>query len=140
MEEQEVEYGGIMDEIRALSSKSLSQHMDETKFSLKFPVKTKSGALVTKTMRLEYETDTFGTGGGVNYRWGYGPVRTAQMKVAYCWSTRRNKAGYFIGWREVERHARKGYIVRDQLIARKSKKRLKDRQMRMRAALVEKTA
>ncbi len=120
----------IMEEIKRLSSMSVSEHMDQTKFSLVFPVKNKFGRIVERTMALEYN-GLIGHGGGIRFRWGSGPVETAQLKVAYCWSTKRNKAGYFIGWREVVRKSKPLEVKRDQLIARKSKKRLEIRQRRL---------
>lgn len=116
--------GNLRAEIERLSSMKVSDLMDETKLSLVFPAKTRTGVPYIRSMDLAYDTHDFGTGGGIHYRWA-GVVKTKQMRVAYCWSTRRNKAGYFLGWRQVERNAIEGHIVRDQLVARKSKKRLK---------------
>jgi len=56
------------------------------------------------------------------YRW-WGKVRTPRLIVAYCWAVKRNKAGYFLGWRETY-DASGVRLDRDQFVARKSKKRL----------------
>lgn len=126
--------GNLTEALARLSSMTLSDQMNETKLSLLFPAKTKLGRLYTKTMELEFKKNSYGGGGGIRYRWtGY--IETPQMKVAYCWSTKRNKAGYFLGWRQIERKARPGHVVRDQLIARKSKKRLSIRQEKLGAKL-----
>jgi hypothetical protein len=67
----------------------------------------------------------------------WGRVRTARLTVAYCWGVRRNTAGYFVGWREI--YAKDGGIVRDQFVARKSKKRLSQLQKRRTDALLSKS-
>lgn len=136
------ETNGILDKIAALSSMNLVQHMNETKFSRKFPTPSRRnpGTTYTRTMQMEFVKASDGSGGGIHYRWGGGYVETAQLKVAYCWSTRRNKAGYFLGWRQVERKSKPGHVVRDQLIARKGKKRLKERQIKLTAALKAKNS
>jgi hypothetical protein len=70
------------------------------------------------------------------YRWA-GKIRTARMNVGYCWMMKRNKAGYFLGWRET--YDTKGALIeRDQFVARKSKKRLSLLQKRRTEALKSK--
>lgn len=72
----------------------------------------------------------------VRYKWtGY--VKTPKMEVAYCWTTRRNQAGYFLGWRQIRRKS--GLIERDQLVARKSRKRLAALQYKRSHALAAKS-
>ncbi len=69
------------------------------------------------------------------YRY-WGKVTTARMKVGFCWSTTRNEAGYFLGWRELFSPTGKR-IGRDQFTARKTKVRLKEQQLRKTKALID---
>lgn len=76
------------------------------------------------------------SGEDMSYRF-WGVIRTPRQRVAYCWSTRRNEAGYFLGWRNVyDKNGRK--VGQDQWTARKVKKRLKEMQLRRSVALLEK--
>lgn len=60
-------------------------------------------------------------------RWLYYQVKGKRgPRVRYCYSTERNLAGYFLGWREVW-DERKGLGRRDQLIASKRRKTVADR-------------
>lgn len=61
------------------------------------------------------------------YKW-WGRVKTARMDICYCWSTKRNEAGYFIGWREVYENGK--MVRRDQWMARKNKTRLMEFMLR----------
>ena len=72
--------------------------------------------------------------GSASYRW-WGKVKTSRMTVAYCRSCHRNVAGYFIGWREV--YDKDGNQKRDNYVARKSKKRLSQLQLRRTQALLD---
>lgn len=55
-----------------------------------------------------------------NYRYVYGGYNGKNQLVLYCWSSHRNVAGYFLGWRETQRRNKTG--KRDQWAARKSRK------------------
>lgn len=69
------------------------------------------------------------------YRY-WGKVKTPRMRVGFCWSTQRNEAGYFLGWRELYSPTGKR-IGRDQFTARKTKVRLKEQQLRKTKALID---
>ncbi len=84
-----------------------------------------------KGSALEWRWD----GGESNYRY-WGLIQTPRKKVAYCWSCNRNIHGYFLGWRQV--YDKNGRFVRDQWVARKSRKRLKFRQKRLHDGLIAK--
>lgn len=63
-------------------------------------------------------------------RWRYFDAGTdgRGWKVRFCWSTTRNAAGYFLGWREIEPaegSKAKFAMKRDQWIARKARHRCK---------------
>ena len=75
------------------------------------------------------------SGEDMRYRF-WGVIVTPRQRVAYCWSLRRNEAGYFLGWRNVyDKNGRK--IGQDQWTARKVKKRLKEMQLRRTVALLD---
>lgn len=78
-----------------------------------------------------------GAESGENMRYKFwGVIVTPRQRVAYCWSLRRNEAGYFLGWRNVyDKNGRK--IGQDQWTARKVKKRLKEIQLRRSLALLD---
>jgi hypothetical protein len=72
---------------------------------------------------------------GLNYVW-WGLYRSPTIKgraVAYCHSTGRNVAGYFLGWRET--WTADGIVKRDQWTARRVKKALSKLQERRQARL-----
>lgn len=76
-----------------------------------------------------------GTECGERYKF-WGVIVTPRQRVAYCWTLRRNEAGYFLGWRNVyDKNGRK--IGQDQWTARKVKKRLKEMQLRRTLALLD---
>lgn len=54
------------------------------------------------------------------YRCVYAGRNGKNQSVWYCWSSHRNVAGYYLGWRET--HMRSGTVRRDQWAARKSRK------------------
>lgn len=56
-----------------------------------------------------------------------------EPRVRYCYSTERNLAGYFLGWREVW-HDKKGVGRRDQLIASKRRNTVRDKAIERRKA------
>lgn len=58
-------------------------------------------------------------------RWLYYEVKKRGPRVRYAYSTNRNLAGYFLGWRETV--DRKGNGKRDQFIASKRRKTVADR-------------
>ncbi len=69
-----------------------------------------------------------------SYRY-WGKLKTARLRFAYCWGLNRNRAGYFLGWREI--YDAKGTLVkRDQFVARKVKVRLKELQQRRHNAAI----
>lgn len=55
---------------------------------------------------------------GLNYHYAWGGKNGRNQTLWFCWSTHRNVAGYFLGWREV-RGKRK--VRRDRWVARKSR-------------------
>lgn len=59
--------------------------------------------------------------GGLGYRYVFGPNDGRGRRVLFCWSLRRNVAGYFLGWREVG-PSKKGVTKRDRWAARKSRR------------------
>lgn len=65
-------------------------------------------------------------------------VKTPRAIISYCWYVHRNEAGYFIGFQAKWKNGK--VISRDQLIARKSKKRLALHQKKKAAALAAKYA
>lgn len=73
--------------------------------------------------------------GEMRYRF-WGRVRTQRLYVAYCWSTKRNEAGYFLGWRE-HYNEKAEMVSRDQWTGRKNKTRLREMQLRRTLNLIE---
>jgi hypothetical protein len=66
-------------------------------------------------------TRVFEPGVSTSYRY-YGPVKNRKgQKVRFCYSTRRNAAGFFLGWRET--WMKNGTVKRDQWISRRVKAR-----------------
>lgn len=59
-----------------------------------------------------------------NYRYIYAGRNGRNQSVWYCWSSHRNVAGYFLGWRET--HLRNKTGKRDQWAARKSRKAVQE--------------
>ena len=79
-------------------------------------------------------------GKSANYRY-MGATNGRGQAVWFCWSTQRNAAGYFLGWREtyLKRKKKDGtYAKRDQWTARKAKKRVMELAQRRRDRLIEK--
>lgn len=73
---------------------------------------------------------------GTNYRC-WGAFKTPRMAVSYCWSCHKNIAGYYLGWRQI--FDENGKIIdKDQWIARRVKKRVKEVQTKKTEALIEK--
>lgn len=62
---------------------------------------------------------------GSNYRYFSGKDGRGR-KVLFCWSTNRNIAGYFLGWREVQSAKGAREWKRDQWLARKVRTRCKE--------------
>lgn len=62
--------------------------------------------------------------GNWNYRFYNAPNMRGGKAVRWCWSTKRNLAGYFLMWREVETEAT---VSRDHFAAHKVKQRLIER-------------
>lgn len=124
-EESEVEHNGIFDRLKDLNRKPVSSHVQD---ALKRDKLNRVFARRTGTKYvLDVEYDPEVRINMVNYRM-VGYVQTPRLLVAYCWSTQRNEAGYFLGWRQVK--YKSGKIVRDQFVARKTKRRLKELQTR----------
>lgn len=69
-----------------------------------------------------------------SYRY-WGKLKSARLRFAYCWGLNRNKAGYFLGWREVY-DAKGNVLKRDQFVSRRVKKRLKELQQRRHNAAI----
>lgn len=75
----------------------------------------KADPLTHKTTRV------FDPGVSANYRY-WGPVKNGKgQKVRFCWSTRRNAAGFFLGWRET--WMKNGTVKRDRWYSRRVKAR-----------------
>lgn len=69
-------------------------------------------------------TRLWGEGPGPRYRY-WGDIRNGKgQRVRYCWSTNRNAAGFFLGWREV--WMKNGTGKRDQYVSRRSRQKVKD--------------
>lgn len=69
-------------------------------------------------------TRVFDPGVRANYRY-WGPVKNGKgQKVRFCWSTRRNAAGFFLGWRETI--MKNGTTKRDRWCSRRVKARVAD--------------
>jgi hypothetical protein len=78
----------------------------------------KANPLANKTTRV------FDAGVSTNYRY-WGPVKNGKgQKVRFCWSTHRNAAGFFLGWRET--WMKNGTVKRDQWSSRRVKARVAD--------------
>ena len=78
----------------------------------------KRNPLANKTTRV------FDPGVSTNYRY-WGPVKNGKgQKVRFCWSSHRNAAGFFLGWREV--HMKNGTVKRDRWLSRRVKTRCAD--------------
>lgn len=78
----------------------------------------KANPLANKTTRV------FEPGVSTNYRY-WGPVKNGKgQKVRFCWSSHRNAAGFFLGWRET--WMKNGTVKRDQWLARRVKARAAD--------------
>jgi hypothetical protein len=76
-----------------------------------------------------------------NYRYYPGGKDGRGWEVRFCWSSHRNVAGYFLGWREVipPRKARTTLqFKRDQYVARKVKRRAEELALRRARRLAEK--
>lgn len=58
------------------------------------------------------------------YRYYDGGRNGQGSRVWFCWSTHRNVAGFFLGWREV--HFKSGKTKRDKWLSRRSRKRCKE--------------
>lgn len=57
---------------------------------------------------------------GLNYSYLTAGVNGKGQSVCFCWSTHRNAAGYFLGWRQTRMV--KGTVKRDRWVARKQRK------------------
>ncbi len=60
-------------------------------------------------------------------------VKTPRLTIRFCWYVHRNVSGYFLGWRETVDS--KGKVTRDQIVARRCKRRLKELMKRKTEAL-----
>lgn len=87
-----------------------------------------------KAFRLSRTMATGKDIGASGYKY-WGRVKTPRMDICYCWSTRRNEAGYFLGWREV--YENNVMVRRDEWMARKNKTRLKEFMLRRMAKAME---
>src|SRR5260221_9396480 len=56
---------------------------------------------------------------GLNYNYLTAGVNGKGQSVCFCWSTHRNAAGYFLGWRQTRMI--KGTVKRDRWVARKQR-------------------
>jgi hypothetical protein len=69
-------------------------------------------------------TRVFEPGVSTNYRY-WGPVKNGKgQRVRFCWSSHRNAAGFFLGWRET--WMKNGTVKRDQWASRRVKARVAD--------------
>lgn len=59
-----------------------------------------------------------------NYRYWGDVVNGKGQRVRFCWSTTRNAAGFFMGWRETVRKNRT--VKRDMFVSRRVRERVKD--------------
>lgn len=73
-----------------------------------------------------------------SYRYYDGGKDRRGTRVLFCWSTHRNVAGFYLGWREV--CFKSGKVKRDRWLSRRIRKRCKDIALRRRDAFKEKHA
>jgi hypothetical protein len=69
-------------------------------------------------------TRVFDAGVSASYRYYPAPKNGKGQKVWFCWSTHRNAAGFFLGWRETYR--KNGTVKRDKWLSRRVKTRCKE--------------
>ncbi len=67
-------------------------------------------------------TRVFDAGVSTNYRYWPAPKNGKGQKVWFCWSSHKNAAGFYLGWREV--HMKNGTVKRDRWLARRVKNRV----------------
>lgn len=63
----------------------------------------------------------FDPGVSTSYRYYTAPKNGKGQRVLFCWSSHRNAAGFFLGWREV--YMKNGTVKRDRWLARRVKSR-----------------
>ena len=66
-------------------------------------------------------TRVFDAGVSAAYRYWPAGKNGKGQKVMFCWSTHRNAAGFYLGWREV--YMKNGTVKRDRWLARRIKNR-----------------
>ena len=66
----------------------------------------------------------FGAGVSMNYRYFPAPKNGKGQRVWFCWSTHKNVAGFYLGWREV--YMKNGTVKRDRWLSRRVKARCKE--------------
>lgn len=69
-------------------------------------------------------TRVFDPGISPNYRYYTAGVNGKSQRIVFCWSTHRNAAGFYLGWRETYR--KNGDVKRDMWLARRVRSRCKD--------------
>ncbi len=137
-EDEEIERNGLIDDIADLGKKNYTEFLEiaPEAFKLSRTITGRGGKPpVVVDISINPGERRFSSQ-WVKYRTADGYIETDKMQVAYCWTTRRNVAGYFLGWRQIKRKS--GRIERDQFVSRKSKKRLAALQTRRADALRKK--
>lgn len=137
-EDEEIERNGLIDDIAELGKKNYQEFLEiaPEAFKLSRTITGRAGKRPAVVDISFSPTERRPANRWVKYRWAEGYIETDKMEVAYCWTTRRNVAGYFLGWRQIKRKS--GRIERDQFVSRKSKKRLAALQTRRADALRKK--
>lgn len=69
-------------------------------------------------------TRVFDAGVSTSYRYFSSGKNGKGQRVLFCWSSHRNSAGFFLGWRET--YMKSGTVKRDRWLSRRVKARCKE--------------